>query len=701
MMQKTIQNFILLVLSAIATPVAAQNLVTFPSDSAAIVAFTIPGKQPVALHYKQIDTTISYAHNYRPFTKPGQWYAWLGNNGLPMRNLTPDFNSSEGFNYGKTSFAPYTTNPSETVFYQSKRAYSNVSYTSGPDNENQLEALLSKNIFKGITTGIHYRLISSTGPYAYQKANCENLALTIRYFAPDGRYGAMAGYLLNTYTVQENGGIKNEIQFTENQETNRSVITTRLTSAESRNGNMRAFLTVFYEPAIPYQTDDTVVKKKPKSKSHADSVSFTKPVPDAANKIKPDRDSIPALQANALETHPDSSIIRFIANNDSSATKTVALQDSIRKKNKALQFFGLGRFQYSLSYSRDAWVYDDSNPKSGFYTHIYNDSTTTFDTTGIKKLENEISWTNAGFLHKNSLPVALRFAVRHQYTELTTLTQKKTFSQFIPNASVNLSLWNRFSLSGYGFIVKGDYNDGDLGLRGQINLRVGQRDDDGFVGEAGFYSEMPGYFFQFYESNHFKWENSFDRQETWFAKVKLKYSIASAGLDYYLLNQYVYLDKDATAQQHGAEMSVARLWTGINIKLGRWNIDGQAVGQIASDTSVVKLPKLLVRATIFYTGHLFKKALKIQPGIDFYWYPAYHGDDYMPALQSFYLQDVKNIGGYPWIDLFANFRVKRAILFLRYRHLNAQFSGFNYMDVPRYPLPDGGINFGVSWNFYD
>lgn len=707
MTRKVFFLFLWMVLIAMATPVTAQNLVTFPTDSASIVAFTLPSRQPVALQYKQIDSTISYAHAYRPFTKPGNWFAWLGNNGLPMQSLMPDFSSSEGFGYGKTSFAPYTTNPVDAVFYQSKRAYSNVTYTSGPDNENQLEALLSKNIFKGITTGIHYRLISSTGPYAFQKANCENLNVTLRYFAPDGRYGAMAGYLLNTYTVQENGGIKNEAQFTENQETNRSVITTRLTSAESRNGNMRAFVTFFYEPAIPYEAGDSTVKKKipkshrsePKNDSLMSASQPTAKFADSTLQVAIHREFTQPTDSTSIQA--DTALIPLSAMNAAAAKSQNRMADSNSRINKALKLFGLGRFQYSFSYSRDTWVYADNAPASGFYEHIYNDSTTTYDTTCIHRFENEMSWTNAGFLHTNKLPIAFRFSLKHQYTQLTTLSEKRIFSQLVPNASVNLSLWNRFSLSGYGFIVKGDYNDGDLGLRGQINLRMGQHGDDGFLGEAGFFSEMPGYFFQLYKSNHFVWNNSFDRQETWFAKIKLKYRVVSAGLDYYLLNQFVYLNKSAIPQQHGAEMSVARLWAGISLKLGRWNLDGQAVGQIASDTSVMKLPALLVRATVFYTGHLFKKALKIQPGIDFYWYPAYHGNDYMPALQSFYLQDVKNIGSYPWIDLFANFRVKRAILFLRYRHLNAQFSGYNYLDVPRYPLPDGGINFGVSWNFYD
>ncbi|HAQ64288.1 MAG TPA: hypothetical protein DCR43_00280 [Bacteroidales bacterium] len=700
--------FWLLVLPVITIHVSAQSLVNFPADSTSIVQFTIPGNRPVSLEYSQIDSTINYAHAFRPQSKPGQWYAWMGNNGLPQYNLTPDFGSSQGLSYGRTGFSVYTTNPADVLYYQSRKPFSNVTYVMGPDSENQLEALLSKNVYKGITIGVKYRLISSTGPYAYQKVNNTNLAVSLRYFSPDGRFGGMAGYLLNTYTVQENGGILNPDDFTNNVETNRSVISTHLTGAESRNGNMRAFFTLFYEPAIPYRHGDTMLSKLSGLNRDVPAVNQYDSLVLARQRISPP-DSI-RKQSFRLpaELADDSSRLSLRDTlkpaNQMAGRPTdsiLAPTDSLKRLTRALKFFGLGRFQHSFVYSRDAYVYDDAYPQSGFYQNIYNDSTSTFDTVCLYKFENEISWTNAGFLHQNKLPIAFRFAVKHQYAELKTPTRNKVFNQLVPNGSVELKLWDRFSLSGYGFIVKGDYNDGDLGLRGSINLRVGTRPDDGFRGEAGFYSEMPGYFFQYYQSNHFQWDNSFDRQETWFAKVRLKYGVASAGADYYLLNQFVYLNEKAIPVQHSAEMSVARVWAGVKLKLGRWDMDGQTVYQFASDTSVIRLPQLLVRATIFYTGNMFEKALKIQPGVDFYWYPAYTGNGYMPALQSFYLQDVRTIGGYPWIDLFVNFRVKRAVLFLRYRHLNAAFTGYNYVDVPGYPLPDGGINFGVSWNFYD
>ncbi|HCT71855.1 MAG TPA: hypothetical protein DF409_13585 [Bacteroidales bacterium] len=35
------------------------------------------------------------------------------------------------------------------------------------------------------------------------------------------------------------------------------------------------------------------------------------------------------------------------------------------------------------------------------------------------------------------------------------------------------------------------------------------------------------------------------------------------------------------------------------------------------------------------------------------------------------------------------------------KHLNSGLSGYNYIMVPSYPMPDRGLRFGVSWNFFD
>lgn len=80
---------------------------------------------------------------------------------------------------------------------------------------------------------------------------------------------------------------------------------------------------------------------------------------------------------------------------------------------------------------------------------------------------------------------------------------------------------------------------------------------------------------------------------------------------------------------------------------------------------------------------------------------AFYGDAYMPALRSYYLQRQTETGDYPYMDAFVNVRVKRARMYLIAKHVNSGLMGYNYIQVPGYPMPDRGIHFGVSWQFYD
>jgi hypothetical protein len=104
---------------------------------------------------------------------------------------------------------------------------------------------------------------------------------------------------------------------------------------------------------------------------------------------------------------------------------------------------------------------------------------------------------------------------------------------------------------------------------------------------------------------------------------------------------------------------------------------------------------------VFVTMQLFQGATTIQPGIEVFYNTSYYADAYMPALRSFYTQDKKEIGNFIYADIFFNFRIKRARMFLKYSHFNSLFGDNNYYAVPSYPLMDAGFRFGISWKFFD
>ena len=73
----------------------------------------------------------------------------------------------------------------------------------------------------------------------------------------------------------------------------------------------------------------------------------------------------------------------------------------------------------------------------------------------------------------------------------------------------------------------------------------------------------------------------------------------------------------------------------------------------------------------------------------------------MPATGIFYIQNDKKIGNYPYCDIFLNFKIKQARIFIKYQHFNNGWFSTAYYDSPHYPSPESAFKLGISWYFYN
>ncbi|MGM0648578.1 MAG: putative porin, partial [Bacteroidota bacterium] len=104
---------------------------------------------------------------------------------------------------------------------------------------------------------------------------------------------------------------------------------------------------------------------------------------------------------------------------------------------------------------------------------------------------------------------------------------------------------------------------------------------------------------------------------------------------------------------------------------------------------------------LFYSFNLIEDVLKTQVGAQLRYHASFKGHQYIPATQTFALNDAQAIGNYPYLDVFANFYIKRTRIFVRYSHLNALLEDHRYFLMPSYPMRDEAFQFGLSWMFYD
>jgi hypothetical protein len=109
----------------------------------------------------------------------------------------------------------------------------------------------------------------------------------------------------------------------------------------------------------------------------------------------------------------------------------------------------------------------------------------------------------------------------------------------------------------------------------------------------------------------------------------------------------------------------------------------------------------MVFSSFWFDFYMFKKALKVHSGIDVYWNSGFIRYQYNPSILGFYFFPNDDLAGiYPIANLFFNFKVKRATIFLKFEYFNAYFDPIVfYSTVNHYHYPEFYMRYGVRWWF--
>jgi hypothetical protein len=366
----------------------------------------------------------------------------------------------------------------------------------------------------------------------------------------------------------------------------------------------------------------------------------------------------------------------------------------------------LGRLAYSFQYNRQIQNYIDYNPKSGFYPEILIDSARTYDSITVTRIINELTWSNPSFRpDKKERLLMIEARIRQQYVEVRDHDIRKFFLQYIPSAAISFHPFSSLLLVAQGDYVFGDYNEGDMSLKVNLSQSLGKPDgkNAGIITLKGYYAyQKPGWYYEHYMGNHFRWDTTWSKQGLISGCFEYAFrNIFTTGISISRINHYTYLDSTARPAQYDKEFGYIYSYLKCNVDVWRFRFAGQFAYQTIQGTSVLRLPVFVGNLTVYYNQPLFHGAAFIQPGLNFNYNTSYYANNYMPALQSYYLQHNTEVGNYLYMDIFVNIKIQRARLFLKYSHLNASFMGRSYYTVPAYPMPDGAFHFGLAWRFHD
>lgn len=363
-------------------------------------------------------------------------------------------------------------------------------------------------------------------------------------------------------------------------------------------------------------------------------------------------------------------------------------------------FFSLpGMITHSVLISRHFHVYEDemSGSDTAFYPHNYYSSATSYDSVSIRMIENRLTWTNMAAGSAEQV-IGISAGLRHQYAELSGYMPVSYFRLFIPFITLGIAPFHGLNFGFHGEHVAGEGFGGDYVLQANAGL-------SGDFGKITFSSELtgisPGYFYREYASNHYRWSNDFRRES--YITQNLDYSCRGwhAQLSHTEIRDAVYLDTLAQPVQKDGNVSYLKAYVGKNMVFRRWGLDIRLYWQDASDDEIFRFPQFMAYGGLHYTRELFRQALRVRAGAECYFHSGYFADAYTPATISFYRQNVKRVGEYPFTNLFLTLQIKRSRIFLKYDNLLYLAGQFTYYTVPDYPLQDGGFRFGVSWMFYD
>jgi len=197
--------------------------------------------------------------------------------------------------------------------------------------------------------------------------------------------------------------------------------------------------------------------------------------------------------------------------------------------------------------------------------------------------------------------------------------------------------------------------------------------------------------------------------------AKTKWVDVSA--QYSILNDHLYFSDDylrpadapentvdalqVTPKQYGNTINYLSVKASREFRWWKLALDNTVLYQNVQQTdNILNVPELVTRNTLYYTDYWFKKALLVQTGFTFQYFTKYHANDYNPLIGEFYVQEKKQIGGFPLIDFFFNMKIQEFQLFLKAEHFNSGFTGYDFYSAPNYPYRDFTVRFGITWNFF-
>lgn len=359
-----------------------------------------------------------------------------------------------------------------------------------------------------------------------------------------------------------------------------------------------------------------------------------------------------------------------------------------------------------IEWSRNHRVYEDeTTSESDYYENFYYGAPT-YDSVFYSRLTNRLM-LQFNQLAGNALQgnAGAGYDILHYYNfqnQYIGTDNNQSHHNLYVLGTLFGDIKQRIDWEASGQYYLSGYNVGDLLLKTRLKTKWYAFADSFAVDLDGHYNLLtPGFFENTYYSNHFVWENNFERKNELAAGITVKWPRLKieAGFHTALLTNFVYFNENAVPQQADATILVAETRLKKRLKMGPVHWNNTLILQQVNKPEMLPLPELALRSSLYYQNLLFSKVLLLQAGIDVFYNTAYFARAYMPATGLFHVQNNEKYGNYPLVNGFINLKLKKVRMFFKFIHLNTLITQERFYPMPNYPADEMTFKFGIGWRF--
>lgn len=355
---------------------------------------------------------------------------------------------------------------------------------------------------------------------------------------------------------------------------------------------------------------------------------------------------------------------------------------------------------YQFNYFGNFSKYTDANSGyTSYYNAFYLDTLSTKDSTHCRTISNGLNY----ILKINPLNAKLKIGYKNEINQVYQYLDS-TFMNHIVNAGLYLSRKHYTGFVKANYIAQGpSQNDYALELNNSYKQRVAGVP---FIVKlnASIEKRHPDFIFNTWLSNHYAWNNNFspiDKQQALFS-ISTDDNRFDIGVVYQNVKNFIYFNELAVPEQTPVGIQNISAFIHKDILLFKHlGINAKYNYQSSSYQAIVSVPNHVINGALYYQGNLFKRALQIQIGFNAQYFSSFYGYAYMPMTNQYYVQTVKTVGDYPYVDFFLNARIKPVRIFVKIDHVTQGMLGGSYSLTPGYLQNDRAFKFGVNWLFFD